>query len=234
VAADEYKKRVIQLGEDPKRIFNVGGLGVDAIKKTKLLSKKELIKNTGIQFRKKNLLVTYHPVTLENETSEKHFQVLLDVLQGLKNVHLIFTMPNSDSDGRIIKQMIDEFVSRNNKRSIAFTSLGHLNYLSALQFVDGIVGNSSSGLVEAPTFKVGTLNIGHRQKGRLKADSVIDCYPEKMSITAAIEKLYSKDFQDKLKTVKNPYGNGEGSNRIIEILKNEELPKEIKKQFYDA
>jgi len=234
VAADEYKKRVIQLGEDPKRIFNVGGLGVDAIKKTKLLSKKELMKNTGIQFRKKNLLVTYHPVTLENETSEKHFQVLLDVLQGLKNVHLIFTMPNSDSDGRIIKQMIDEFVSRNNKRSIAFTSLGHLNYLSALQFVDGIVGNSSSGLVEAPTFKVGTLNIGHRQKGRLKADSVIDCYPEKMSITAAIEKLYSKDFQDKLKTVKNPYGNGEGSNRIIEILKNEELPKEIKKQFYDA
>ena len=170
----------------------------------------------------------------KNTLAQKHFQTLLDVLHKLDDTYLIFTMPNADSDGRIIKKMINEFVSSNNKRYIAFTSLGHLNFLSTLQFVDGIVGNSSSGLTEAPTFKVGTVNIGHRQKGRLKADSVIDCDPEKMSITAAIEKLYSKDFQAKLKTVKNPYGNGEGSNRIIEILKNEELPKEIKKQFYDA
>ena len=234
VAADEYKKRVIQLGEDPKRVYNVGGLGVDAIKKAKLLSKKNLMVNTGIQFAERNLLVTYHPVTLEKQTSQKHFQALLEILYDLKDVYLIFTMPNADTDGRIIKKMIDEFVSSHHERSIAFTSLGNLNYLSTLQFVDGMVGNSSSGLAEAPTFKVGTVNIGHRQRGRLKADSVIDCDPEKMSITAAIEKLYSKDFQTKLRTVKNPYGHGEASNRIIKILKNEELPKEIKKQFYDV
>ena len=233
VAVDEYEKRVIQLGEDPARIFNVGGLGVDAIKKTKLLSKKELIKNTGIQFRKKNLLVTYHPVTLEKQTSQKHFQVLLDVLQELKNVYLIFTMPNADSDGRIIKQMIDKFVSNNNKRSIAFTSLGHLNYISALQFVDGMVGNSSSGLAEAPTFKVGTVNIGHRQKGRLKAKSVIDCKPIKESIKNAFKRLYSEDFQKILTTVENPYGVGDATEKIMDILKNHVIPKTLKKEFYD-
>jgi GDP/UDP-N,N'-diacetylbacillosamine 2-epimerase (hydrolysing) len=211
----------------------VGGLGVDAIKKTKLLSKKELIKNTGIQFRKKNLLVTYHPVTLEKQTSQKHFQVLLDVLQELKNVYLIFTMSNADSDGRIIKQMIDKFVSNNNKRSIAFTSLGHLNYLSALQFVDGMVGNSSSGLAEVPTFKVGTVNIGHRQKGRLKAKSVIDCKPTKESVKNAFKRLYSEDFQKILTTVENPYGVGDTTEKIMDILKNHVIPKTLKKGFYD-
>jgi GDP/UDP-N,N'-diacetylbacillosamine 2-epimerase (hydrolysing) len=233
VAAKEYQKRVIQLGEDSERVFNVGGLGVDAIKKTKLLSKKELIKNTGIQFRKKNLLVTYHPVTLEKQTSQKHFQVLLDVLQELKNVYLIFTMSNADSDGRIIKQMIDKFVSNNNKRSIAFTSLGHLNYLSALQFVDGMVGNSSSGLAEVPTFKVGTVNIGHRQKGRLKAKSVIDCKPTKESVKNAFKRLYSEDFQKILTTVENPYGVGDTTEKIMDILKNHVIPKTLKKGFYD-
>ena len=233
VATEEYKNRVIQLGENPARVFNVGGLGVDAIKKTKLLSKKELIKNTGIQFRKKNLLVTYHPVTLEKQTSQKHFRVLLDVLQELKNVYLIFTMSNADSDGRIIKQMIDKFVSNNNKRSIAFTSLGHLNYLSALQFVDGMVGNSSSGLAEVPTFKVGTVNIGHRQKGRLKAKSVIDCKPTKESVKNAFKRLYSEDFQKILTTVENPYGVGDTTEKIMDILKNHVIPKTLKKGFYD-
>ena len=155
---DSYK-RVIQLGEDPERIFNVGGLGVDAIRKAKLLSQKELIKNTGIKFDKKNLLITFHPVTLEKQSSQKHFQTLLDVLNDLKDIYLIFTMPNADSDGRIIKQMIDEFVSIHKQRSISFTSLGHLNYLSTLQFVDGVVGNSSSGLAEVPTFKLSLIHI---------------------------------------------------------------------------
>ena len=233
VAADEYENRVIQLGEDPARVFNVGGLGVDAIKKIKLLSKKELIKNTGIQFRKKNLLVTYHPVTLEKQTSQKHFQVLLDVLQELKNVYLIFTMPNADSDGRIIKKMINEFTDNNKERSISFTSMGRLKYLSTLQFVDGVIGNSSSGLAEAPTFKVGTINIGDRQKGRLKADSVIDCNPDQKSITTAIKKLYSNRFQNKLKTVSNPYGKGKATEKIMKILKKIKIPDELKKEFYD-
>jgi len=233
VAVDEYEKRIIQLGEDPARVFNVGGLGVDAIKKAKLLSKKELIKNTGIQFRKKNLLVTYHPVTLEKQTSQKHFQVLLDVFQELKNVYLIFTMPNADSDGRAIYKMIETFVSNNSDRAIAFTSMGHVNYLSTLKFVDGVVGNSSSGLAEAPTFKVGTINIGDRQKGRLKAKSVIDCKPTKESVQNAFKKLYSEDFQKILTTVENPYGVGDATEKIMDILKNHVIPKTLKKEFYD-
>jgi GDP/UDP-N,N'-diacetylbacillosamine 2-epimerase (hydrolysing) len=233
VATCEYKKRVVQLGENPERVFNVGGLGVDAIKKAKLLSKKELMDKTKIEFWKKNLLVTYHPVTLEKHTSHKHFQSLLDVLDKSRDIYLIFTMPNADSDGRIIKQMIDKFVSNNKQRSISFTSMGHLHYLSTMQFVDGVVGNSSSGLAEAPTFRNGTINIGDRQKGRLKAKSIIDCEPTKESIQNAVDTLYSKDFQKMLQSVVNPYGEGDSTEKIMDILKNEPIPKETKKEFYD-
>ena len=233
VAADEYLKRVIQLGENPKRVFNVGGLGVDAIRKTELLSKKKLMDNIGIQFANKNLLITYHPVTLEKQTSQKHFQLLLDVLSEMEGIYLIFTMPNADSDGRIIKKMIDEFVLSHKERSIAYTSMGHLNYLSTLQFVDGVVGNSSSGLAEAPTFKVGTVNIGDRQNGRLKAKSVIDCKPTKKSIQNAVDELYSEEFQKMLPSVNNPYGEGNATQKIIDVLKKLSIPEELKKEFYD-
>jgi len=233
VAAEEYEIRVIQLGEDPKRVFNVGGLGVDAINKEKLLSKKELMDKTGIQFAERNLLVTYHPVTLENQTSQKHFHTFLEVLYDLDDIYLIFTMPNADTDGRIIKQMINEYVSSHSDRSIAFTSMGRLNYLSTLQFIDGVVGNSSSGLAEAPTFKISTINIGDRQKGRLKAKSVIDCEPTKESIKSAVDMLYSEDFQKMLLMVVNPYGEGEATERILDVLKNQPIPKETKKEFYD-
>ena len=233
VAADEYKKRVVQLGENPERVFNVGGLGVDAIKKAKLLSQKELMEKTRIEFGKKNLLVTYHPVTLEKDTSKKHFQSLLSVLGELRDVNLIFTMPNADSDGRIIKQMISDFVNRYKERSLSFTSMGHINYLSTLQFVDGVIGNSSSGLAEAPTFKVGTINIGDRQKGRLKAKSVIDFNPTKESIKKAIETLYSEDFQMILPSVENPYGKGNAIEKIMKVLLKVGIPSEPKKEFYD-
>ena len=233
VAADEYEKRVVQLGENPERVFNVGGLGVDVIKKTKLLTKKELSNKTGIKFSKKNLLVTYHPVTLEKQTSKKHFQSLLDVLSDLTDVHLIFTMPNADSDGKIIKRMIDDFVERHKDRSIAFTSMGHTNYLSTMQFIEGVVGNSSSGLTEAPTFKIGTINIGDRQKGRLKAKSVIDCEPTKVSIKKAFDTLYSKGFQKILTSVKNLYPERNATEKIIEILLKVKIPGEPKKEFYN-
>ena len=233
VAADSYRNRVIQLGENPNRVFNVGGLGVDAIKKSKLLSKKDLINKTGIQFGEKNLLITYHPVTLEKETSQKYFQALLDVLDTLNDTYLIFTMPNADSDSRIIKQMIDRFVSKNKNRSISFTSLGHRNYISIMQYVDGVVGNSSSGLLEAPTFKIGTINIGDRQSGRLKAESIIDWDPNKESINNAISKLYSQKFKNVIKKTSNPYGKGNASEKIIKTLLNLKLPKELKKKFHD-
>jgi GDP/UDP-N,N'-diacetylbacillosamine 2-epimerase (hydrolysing) len=233
VAADEYEKRVIQLGENPERVFNVGGLGVDTIKKTNLLSKDELMIKAGIKFGKKNLLITYHPVTLENKTSQQDFKSLLDVLSKIKDIYLIFTMPNSDSDGRVIKKMINDFVFNQSERSISFTSMGSLNYLSTLQYVDGVVGNSSSGLAEAPTFKIGTINIGDRQKGRLKAESIIDCEPTKKSIKLAIDKLYGHKFQKDIHSVQNPYGDGDAIEKIMSILSNKPIPEDMKKDFYD-
>ena len=233
VAAKDYEKRVIQLGEDPQRVFNVGSLGVEAIKKMKLLSKDELTNRTGIQFGSQNLLVTFHPVTLEHNSSQKQFQILLDVLHEFKDIKLIFTMPNSDSDSRIIKKMIDEFVFHHRNRSIAFTSLGHLNYLSTLQYVDGVIGNSSSGLIETPSFKKGTINIGDRQQGRLKAQSVLDCEPKKTSIEKSIRKLFSKGFKELLANIENPYGKGDTTMKIIAILEKNVLPKSLKKKFYN-
>ena len=233
VAADEYEKRVIQLGENPKRIFNVGAMGIDAIRKTRLLPKKVLMDKTGIKFGKKNLLITYHPVTLENHTSKKHFQSLLAVMDNLKDVYLIFTMPNADPNGRIIRKMINEFVLNHKKRTISFISMGRINYLSTLQLVDGVIGNSSSGLIEAPTFRIGTINIGDRQKGRLKAKSIIDCEPTKLSIKEAVNTLFSKDFQNILPSTINPNGEGNAVEKIMEVLHSTSLPKDQKKEFYD-
>ncbi len=232
-AAEEYQRRVIQLGERPNRVFLVGGLGVDNIKKSKLLSKDDLRKQIALEFGLKNLLVTFHPITLEKDTSRQYFQELLDALDELDDTYIIFTAPNADTDGRIIKQMINDFVLRHKDRSVSYTSMGHLNYLSALQFVDGIVGNSSSGLAEGPTFKIGTINIGDRQKGRLKAGSIIDCNPDQKSITKAIKKLNSKGFQKKLKSIQNPYGYGNATEKIMDILKTHPIPDELKKEFYN-
>ena len=232
-AADEYKNRVIQLGENPSRVFNVGGLGIENIKRLKLLTKEEFEKSIDFKLNKKNILVTFHPVTLENSTAQEQFQELLNAVDELKDTNIIFTKANSDTDGRVINQMIDEYVAKNAHKSIGFTSLGQLRYLSALQYVDAMVGNSSSGLAETPSFKIGTINIGDRQKGRIKANSVIDCEPNKQSIQSAFEKNYSDNFQNKLQTVQNPYGNGCASKEIVEILKNINLDNIVKKSFYD-
>lgn len=232
-ATDEYKNRVIQLGEHPNRVFNVGGMGIENIKRLKLLSKVEFEKSIDFKLNKRNILVTFHPVTLENSTAKEQFSELLDAIDELEDTNIIFTKANSDTDGRIINQMIDEYISKNSHKSIGFTSLGQLRYLSALQFVDAMVGNSSSGLAEAPSFKIGTINIGDRQKGRVKASSIIDCGPNKSEILQAFEKLYSKEFQEILRTTINPYGDGCASLKIIEVLKNVSLDNILKKSFYD-
>ncbi len=233
VACEDYKKRVIQLGENPERVFNVGGLGVDLINKIKLLSKKELIEKTKIKFLEKNLLVTFHPTTLDKQNSKKSFRALLDALDQLNDIGIIFTMPNADPDSKIIFKMINEFVSINNHRSVSFKSMGHLNYLSTMQFVDGVVGNSSSGLIEAPSLNIGTVNIGDRQKGRVKAKSIIDCDGNRKSIRKAIETLYSDRHKKNISKNKNPYEKGESSERIVKILKSVKLPDELKKEFYN-
>ena len=232
-ATEEYKNRVIQLGEHPSRVFNVGGMGIENIKRLKLLSKDEFEKSIEFKLNIKNILVTFHPVTLENSTAKEQFQQLLDAIDELEDTNIIFTKANSDTDGRVINQMIDEYVTKNSNKSIVFTSLGQLRYLSALQYVDAVVGNSSSGLAEAPSFRIGTINIGDRQKGRIKASSVIDCEANKNSIVKAFAKLYSKEFQETLKTTINPYGDGCASKKIVEILKNVNLKNILKKSFYD-
>lgn len=232
-STEEYRKRVIQLGEEPKRVFNVGALGLDNIRRLKLLSKERLEKELNFKFNKRNLLITYHPVTLENNTSRIQFMSLLEALDGLKETGLIFTEANADSEGRTINKMIDEYVSKNSYKAIAFTSMGQILYLSAMQFVDTIIGNSSSGIIEAPSFKIGTINIGDRQKGRIAVESVIDCDPSKESIKNAIKKLYSEGFQIRLKNVINPYGDGNAAGRIKEILENYNLSNILKKTFYN-
>lgn len=232
-AAQEYKNRVIQLGEIPSRVFNVGGLGIENIKKLKLLNKSELEKSIKFKFKKKNLIVTFHPVTLESKTSAKQFQELLDALSETKNTAIIFTKANSDTDGRVINKMIDTFVTDNPKKAVSFQSMGQIRFLSALQYMDAMVGNSSSGLIEAPSFKIATINIGDRQKGRLKASSIIDCQPDKMDILASIKKVYTKNFQKSLKNLDNPYGDGKSSKKIIKELKTINLDNILKKSFYD-
>ncbi len=232
-ATNEYKNRVIQLGEHPKRVFNVGGMGIENIKRLKLLDKSEFEKSIDFKLNRRNILVTFHPVTLETATAQEQFNQLLKAIDKLEDTNIIFTKANSDTDGRIINKMIDKYVSKNKAKAVSFTSLGQLRYLSALQYIDAAVGNSSSGLIEAPSFKIGTINIGDRQKGRIKAKSVIDCKPYKKNISDSFDKLYSKKFQEVLKDVVNPYGDGCASKKIIKELKSINLDDLLKKSFYD-
>lgn len=232
-ATEEYRKRVIQLGEAPGRVFNVGGMGIENIKRLKLLSKEEFEQSINFKLAEKNLLVTFHPVTLEKSTARQQFSALLAALDELENTHIIFTKANSDTDGRIINQMIDDYSTANPHKAVAFTSLGQLRYLSALQYMDAMVGNSSSGLAEAPSFKVGTINIGDRQTGRIKATSVIDCEPNQAAIRKALLQLYFTEFQELLSTTKNPYGDDCPSKKIIKVIKQTEVKTLIKKKFFD-
>ena len=232
VGNDEYRKRVIQLGENPNMVFNVGGLGVDAIKNINLLSKFELENSLGIKFKNKNLLITFHPVTLEKHSSLFQMSELLDALSDLEDTCLIFTMPNADTDSQIIFDLIEDFVSKN-KNAHVFTSLGQLRYLSCIAQVDAVIGNSSSGLTEVPTFNKATINIGSRQKGRIQSNSVINCHPISVDIKNSIKKSYTDQFKDLLMSTKNPYGDGGAAQRIINILSLVDFSSLIHKEFFD-
>jgi len=233
VAAEDYRNRVVQLGEYPDRVFNVGGMGIDAIKRIQLLSRGELEKSIDFRLGEKNLLITFHPVTLEGgASSSAQMAELLAALDELQDTQLIFTMPNADTGGRELSAMVKEFVAKK-PNACVFTSLGQLRYFSCLAQIDGVVGNSSSGLAEAPSFAIGTVNIGDRQKGRLKAESVIDCQPTKSSIVDALERLYSPAFKSMLPSVSNPYGDGGASIAIVQILAEHPLENLLKKSFYN-
>lgn len=231
VAAEAYRRRVIQLGEQPDHVFLVGGLGVDSIKRLPLLDRQALERSLDFNLGSKNLLVTFHPVTLEAATAENQMAELLAALENLTDTQLIFTLPNADTDGRVMSKMVEQFVEkRANAR--AYQSLGQLRYLSCIAQVDGVVGNSSSGLTEVPSFKKGTINIGERQLGRLQATSVINCKPDRASIAAALTQLYSPGFQANVCDVTNPYGEGGASEAVVKILKKADIGG-IKKKFHD-
>lgn len=232
VAAEEYRRRVIQLGEAPDRVHLVGGLGIDNIKRLKLLDRAALEDSLDIRLGEKSLLITFHPATLENATATDQMAELLAALSLVSDTQLIFTLPNADTDGRSLINMVNEFVARHDNARV-FTSLGQLRYLSCIAHVDGVVGNSSSGLIEVPSFKKGTINIGDRQRGRLQADSVINCTPTRQDITDALKKLYSIEFQGRLIKTKNPYGEGGASDKILEVIKNISVDGIQQKKFHD-
>jgi GDP/UDP-N,N'-diacetylbacillosamine 2-epimerase (hydrolysing) len=232
-STEVYRKRIIQMGEQPENVFNVGALGIENINKLKLLSRSEFENSISFKLNKKNILITFHPVTLENATAEEQFKILLKAIDEIGDTNIIFTKANADTDGRIINNLIDSYVAANNHKSIAFISLGQLRYLSALQYIDIVIGNSSSGIIEAPSFKKPTVNIGDRQLGRIKALSIIDCEPQYSDIKNAISKAFSEDFLGEIRNVINPYGTANSSEFIIQFLKNVSLQDLIKKKFYN-
>lgn len=234
-STETYRKRVIQLGEDPSRVFNVGAIGIESIKNLNLLCKDELEKSINFQFDSRTALVTFHPVTLENSTTEVQFQELLNALNQFIDLKVIFTKSNSDTNGRIINSMIDDYVEKNKGRTIAFISLGQLRYLSAMQYIDLVIGNSSSGIIEVPSFNIPTINIGDRQKGRIQGETIINCAPIGDEICKAITIALSNDFKESIKLSKNPYGEGYVTKQIVDKIKNLFYFSsiDIKKKFYD-
>jgi GDP/UDP-N,N'-diacetylbacillosamine 2-epimerase (hydrolysing) len=232
VAAEEYRKRVVQLGEDPSRVFHVGGLGVDSIHKLELLTRNELEKQLDLKFSEKNLLITFHPVTLEKQTASHQMSELLLALSEFPDLGLIFTMPNADTDGRGLFQQINELCAAR-PNAYAFTSLGQLRYFSCVEYVDAVVGNSSSGIAEVPSFKKATVDIGDRQRGRLSASSVLHCKSDRESIGTTIRHALSPDFQNQLDRTENPYGEGGASELIVCQLEVLPLSDILKKSFYD-
>lgn len=231
VTNEAAARRVRQLGENPAHIYTVGSPGIDQIKRIKFLDRKELEKELGFTFQKRNILVTFHPVTLDSQPAGSQFQELVKAIDGLaKDVGVIFTMPNADTDGRAIIGMINDYVAARHHTK-AFTSLGQLRYLSTVAHVDAVVGNSSSGLYEVPSFKKATVNIGDRQKGRLQAASVINCRPESADIVRAINEAFTKDCSEAV----NPYGSGDSARKIVAALKTiPDYKALLKKHFFDV
>ncbi|VDN48546.1 GDP/UDP-N,N'-diacetylbacillosamine 2-epimerase [Petrocella atlantisensis] len=234
-STEAYRKRVIQLGEAPERVFCVGGMGVENAKHVLTMTKRELENSLDFLLDQPFAVVTFHPETLQDHKAKEYFTEVLSALEKHKDMKYIITKANADAEGRIINQMIDDF-AMNSRNCIAVASLGTRRYLSALKYASMVIGNSSSGLLEVPSFGIPTINIGQRQKGRIQATSVINCEPRCEDISMAMDKATSEAFISIAKTTINPYGNGETSDRIVEIigrfLFQETL--NLEKNFYDC
>lgn len=227
-----YRQRIIQLGEHPDTVHNVGAIGIDSIKTLKLMDKADFEQSISKKLDSKSVLITFHPVTMERATAKSQFNELLLALNQMRDCTLIFTKPNSDKGGAAIIDMIDSYVRKNPKKALAFNSLGQLRYLSALRYVDFVIGNSSSGILEVPYFRIPTINVGDRQKGRISSRSVIHCEPKFAAIVKAIDKAMDSRFQKKIKHQQLLFGDGTATKKIIkQLIKFNSL--NLKKSFYD-
>jgi GDP/UDP-N,N'-diacetylbacillosamine 2-epimerase (hydrolysing) len=233
-SCEEYRQRIIQLGEAPERVFNVGALGVENIRRMPLMERNELSEAIGFNLEKPYFLVTFHPVTLEISTSEEQFQALLDALDAFPEYHVIFTKANADTDGRVINRLIDEYAEKQPERCLAAASLGSLRYLSALQYSTAVLGNSSSGIIEAPSFKIPTVNIGDRQKGRIQAACILNCSPDANAIRQTIGRALSPAFQESLSGIANPYDRPGTGSTIVGLLEKTDILGNTKKTFHDV
>ena len=235
-STEEYRQRVVQLGEDPARVFNVGAIGLDAVRKAPLLDRPALEQALGFRLHQRNLMITFHSVTLEDDSAEAQTRALLEALDAreLADTGLIFSAANADTGGQVINRLIGEYVARQPSRAVVRPSLGQLVYLSVLAQVDAVVGNSSSGLIEAPSFRIPTVNIGDRQKGRLRAASVIDCPPTMEGISQALQRALSPEVRSSLANVRNPHGAGDTAERIMAILRQPLPPNLLFKLFHDS
>lgn len=235
-STEEYRQRIIQLGEQPGRVFCVGAIGVENAKQVPLMSKEEIEQSLGFRLNRNTVLATYHPVTnkVEDEINVRdEVEGFFAALEERKDLRILFTMPNSDTGGQAIMERIKQFVAQNPERSIAFTSLGMKRYLSVLQYVGAVIGNSSSGLIEVPSFHIPTLNIGERQKGRTAGESVIHCGTSKKEILAGLDTIFSPDIRHIAQQASNPYEKEGTAQYIFEVIKNHPLHNIIQKHFYD-
>lgn len=230
---EAYRRRIVQMGEQPKYVYNVGALGVENIRKLKLMEQYELEKSIGFQLDKPFFLVTFHPATLEEDSFKKQFDQLLSALDQYQNHKVIFTGANADSGGRVINEMQKDYHKANPEKCIVVPSLGYLRYLSAMKLCKAVIGNSSSGIFEAPALKVPSINIGDRQKGRIRAESVVDCYPAEKSILAALRTIHGHSFLSGLNTMNIPFEKSGTAKKIKEILKKADLKDILKKVFHD-
>lgn len=232
-STQEYRNRVIQLGEEPERVFYVGALGVENIKKLPLMSREEIEKEVKFKLDNQTILVTYHPVTLGSHTAEQDIKEFVAALEERKDLRVFFTMPNSDTGAQAIVDAINEFVLKNSDRAVAYKSLGILRYLSVMKYAGAVVGNSSSGLLEVPSFGIPTLNIGDRQKGRMAADSVLHCETDKESILKGLDTVMSTAFRQKAAQTCNPYDKEGTAQAIFDVISTYPLEQLKLKHFYD-
>lgn len=230
-STEEYRQRVIQLGEQPERVKNVGAIGLDHLRRAEFMDVAEIARSLDFPLNQPYFLVTYHPVTLGEEKPEQSFNALLDALDEFKDHQVIITYPNADDGGRRIIPLLEQYAKSNPKRVCAIPSLGQKRYLSTVKHAAAVIGNSSSGIIEVPSFNVPTVNVGVRQKGRLAAKSVLNCDANKPSIMASIKSAINREYTASNEHIKNPYGAGNASEQVIAMLKNMQF--EPSKSFYD-